>query len=284
MRWLDTLAADSLTLHAYLQEIAKYPRLALEQERELAQRIRQHQDEDALKSLVEGNLRFVVSYAKRYRNLGVPFLDLIHEGNLGLFEAARRFDPEQHVTFIAYGVWWVRQSIMQLLAESSQIYAIPSKASGRAARVGRHVAALQAQLEHQPTAQEIVEQLEISEEEAQRWLRLPGEEISLNDRVWVHAAGAGVDLADTLNDHAMREIDDDVTRDALVQELESSLEELEPKERRVMRLRYGLHDDEPWTLHQIADQMRLSRERVRHLESRALKKLRRRKNLRSYLN
>jgi RNA polymerase primary sigma factor len=284
VRRLDTLAADSATLQSYLQEIAKFPRLAVEQEHELGRRIRQQNDSAALNLLVEANLRFVVSYTKRYRNLGVSFLDLIHEGNLGLIEAARRFDPDQDATFITYGVWWIRQSIMHLLSERSHIYTRPKNASGAATRFRRQIAALQAQLDHQPTTQEIVDQLEISEEEAQTLLRLRGEEISLNDCTWVHAAGDGVELGDTLHDHAMREIDDDVTRDALVQELEASLSELDPKERRLMRLRYGLQDDEPWTLQQIADKMRLSRDRVRQLESRAMQKLRRRKNLRSYLN
>jgi len=284
VRRLDTLAADSTTLQSYLQEIAKFPRLAVEQEHELGRRIRQDNDSAALNALVEGNLRFVVSYAKRYRNLGVSFLDLIHEGNLGLIEAAGRFDPERDPKFITFGVWWVRQSIMHLLSESSHIYARPKKPSGAAARFRRQIAALQAQLEPQPTTQEIVEQLEISEEEAQALMRLQGEEISLSEAMWVHAAGSGVELGDTLHDHAMREIDDDVTRDALVQELEESLAELDPNERRVMRLRCGLHDDEPWSLQKIADRMRLSRDRVRQLESHATQKLRRRTNLRSYLN
>ncbi len=278
------MAADSDTLQSYLQEISKFPRLALEQEHELGRRIRQHNDNAALNALVEGNLRFVVSLAKRYRNLGVPFLDLIHEGNLGLIEAARRFEPEHGVKFITYSVWWVRQSIMQLLSESSHLYARPTKTSSAAAQFRRQIAALQAQLEHQPTTQEIVEQLGISEEEMRTLMRLPHEEISLNDGRWVHPAGAGVELADTLHDHAMREIDDDATRDALVHELEQSLGALDPKERCVMRLRYGLQDDEPWSLQQIGDRMRLSRDRVRQLESRAMRKLRRRKNLRCCLN
>ena len=284
MRRIETLAADSATLQAYLQEIAKFPRLAAEQEHELACRIQQHNDKAALNALVEGNLRFVVSYAKRYRNLGVPFLDLIHEGNLGLIDAARRFHPARHHTFITYGVWWVRQSIMHLLTESSHIYTRPDKASAAGARFARHIAALQAQLEDQPSTQEIVEQLEISEEEAQMLMRLCADEISLNDCIWVHAAGNGVELADTLHYHAMREIDDEVTREALVQELEASFEALDARERRVMRLRYGLQDDEPWTLQQIGEKMGLQRERVRQIEAHAMRKLRRRKILRSYLN
>ena len=248
------MAAESATLQTYLQEIAKFPRLAIEQEHELGRRIRQHQDNSALNALVESNLRFVVSYAKRYRNLGVPVLELIHEGNLGLIEAARRFDPDSHIEFTAAATWWVRQSIMHLLSERS----------------------------HQ-TSHAITDQRAMSDEDAQT-MGVPGDELPAHDRMWLHAAGVGVELAETLHDHAMREIDDDVTRTALVQELEAALAVLEPKERHVMRLRYGLHDDEPWTVQQIGEKLRLSRAGVRQLESTAMQKLRRRRFLRSFLN
>jgi RNA polymerase primary sigma factor len=284
VRRLESLAADSATLQAYLREIAKFPRLTPDQERDLGRRIRQRTDEHAERALVEGNLRFVVSYAKRYRHLGVPFLDLIHEGNLGLIEAAKRFDPERNVKFISYAVWWIRQSIMHLLSEASRAYAVPARVSGAAARFGRQVHALQAQLEHAPTAREIADELDIPEDEAVALMRLQEHDVSLNDRVWVHASGDGVELGDTLPDTAAHEIDDDLTRDALVAELEEALGELDPRERQIMRLRYGLHDDEPWTLQQIGDRLRLTRERIRQIESRAMQKLRRRKNLRSYLN
>lgn len=283
MRRLETLAADSSTLQAYLREIAKCPRLTVDQERELGRRIRTEADDQAVAALVEGNLRFVVSYAKRYRHLGVPFLDLIHEGNLGLIEAARRFDPERNVKFITYAVWWIRQSIMHLLSESSRAYALPAKVSGAAARFGRQVAALQAQLEHAPTTREIADELEMSEEDAQAMLQLQGDDVSLSDRVWRHGTD-GVELGDTLADEAIAAIDDDLTRRSLVAAIETAMGDLDPKERQVMRLRYGLQGDDPWTLQQIGDRLRLSRERIRQIESRAMQKLRRRKNLRSYLN
>lgn len=285
MRRIETLAADAGTLQAYLRAIAKFPRLTAEDERALGRRIQHEGEAAALQSLVESNLRFVVSYAKRYRHLGVPFLDLIHEGNLGLIEAARRFDPERNVKFITYAVWWIRQSIMHLLSECSRAYSLPPKVSGAAARFGRQVAALQAELEHPPTTQEIVEGLEISEDDAQAMMALQSEDISLSQRVWMHGAhGEGVELADTLTDHAADPIDAELTRDALVQELESAMGDLDPKERQVMRLRYALHGGEPWTLQQIGDRLRLSRERIRQIEARAIQKLRRRKSLRSYLN
>ena len=285
MRRIEALAADSGSLHAYLRAIAKFPCLAPEQERELGRRIRQDGDDEALHRLVESNLRFVVSYAKRYRHLGVPFLDLIHEGNLGLIEAARRFDPGRNVKFITYGVWWIRQAVMHLVAESSHVYSLPPKVSGAAARFGRQVAALQAVLHHPPTSQEIAEGLEMSEQDAQRLMGLQAHDVSLNDRIWLHGVGdEGQELADALEDTRVSRIDDDLTRDALVRELDVAMEELAPKERLVMRLRYGLVDGDPWTLQRIGSRLRVSRERIRQIEVRAMQKLRRRKNLRCYLN
>ena len=260
------LAAESETLQAYLQQISKFPRLAIEQGQELGRRIQQDQDDDALGALVEGNLRFVVSYARRYRHLGVPFLALIHEGNLGLIEAARRFDPDRNVKFIAYGVWWVRQSIMHRLAEAQ-------------------TSALRAQVEHRAQDGALVEDLDITGEDAQLLMQGLGDDTPL--AVLVGAPGAPHELDDfddALHDQAIREIDDDITRDALVRELEFALDELDPKERLVMRLRYGLHDDEPWTLHEIGERLRTSGDRVKRLESQAVQKLGRRQHLRGCLN
>jgi RNA polymerase primary sigma factor len=258
------LAAESATLQAYLQEIAKFPRLPIDQERELGRRIQQEQDDAALDALVESNLRFVVSYAKRYRQLGVPFLDLIHEGNLGLIEAARHFDPARHRKFIATGVWWVRQSIMHRLAEAQ-------------------TAALRAQVEHQATQPDLADELDINDDVAHT---LPGPE---DDGQWplllapdLAAAEDGFD--DALQDQAVRDADDELTRDALLREFEAALGELDVQERLVMRLRYGLQDDQAWTLEQIGDRMRMGVERVRRIEARAVLALRRLQHLRGCLN
>src|SRR4029453_2898601 len=132
--------AEADALHAYLRAISKLPRLTPAEERELGAQIQNDQDEAALRRLVEGNLRFVVSYAKRYRGLGVPFLDLIHEGNLGLMEAARRFEPERNVKFITYAVWWIRQAITHALSGQTRAFSLPQKLSGIAARFSREVA------------------------------------------------------------------------------------------------------------------------------------------------
>jgi RNA polymerase primary sigma factor len=259
------LAAESTTLQAYLQEIAKFPRLAIEQEHELGRRIQQ-QDGSALDALVAGNLRFVVSYARRYRQLGVPFLDLIHEGNLGLIEAARHFDPDRQVTFIGHGVWWVRQSIMHRLADAQ-------------------TSALRAQVEHQSANREIAEDLEITDEEAQILLHDLADEAPINLLLRLAPDRSDLDdFDDALHDQAIREVDDETTREALVQEFEWALGELDPNERLVMRFRYGLYDDEVWTVQQISERMRLGSARVRRLELRAVQKLRRLQHLRGCLN
>ena len=261
MRRLESLAAESATLQAYVQEISKFPRLAIDQERELGRRIQQQQDDEALGALVEGNLRFVVSYARRYRQLGVPFLDLIHEGNLGLIEAARHFNPDRHPKFISTGVWWVRQSIMHRLAEAQ-------------------TAALRAQVEYQTSRPGSIDELDLTDEDAQQ----PPNDAALNLLFGLSRGSDEEGFDDALQDQAIREVDDDQTRDALVREFELSLGELDPKERLVMRLRYGLHDDEPWTLEQIGERMRLTSHRVRRIEDRAVQKLRRLQHLRGCLN
>ena len=262
MRRLESLAAESATLQAYLQEIAKFPRLALEQERELGRRIQQ-QDSDALNALVEGNLRFVVSYAKRFRQLGVPILELIHEGNQGLIEAARHFDPERQSKFISTGVWWVRQSIMHRLAEAQTV-------------------ALRAQVEYQTARATPVEELDLVDDA--QLLHGVDDEAALNLLLGLSRGSDEEGFDDALQDQAIREVDDDCTRDALVRELEGALGELDAKERLVMRLRYGLQDDEPWSVEQIGERMRTTAERVRRTEARAVQKLRRMQHLRACLN
>lgn len=244
---------DASALSAYLREIAKLPRLSVDEERELGHRIRDDQDEAAITRLVEANLRFVVSYAKRYRGLGVSFLDLIHEGNLGLIEAARRFDPSRNVKFITYAVWWVRESMMHVLADQTRAFSFPPK--------------LFAVLRRGPGG---------------------GSDVSLNEPVRRagHAAdeGSSRELGDLLEQDGATAIDDEMIHQADLDELAEALRGLDGKEREVVRLRFGLEDDEPRTLQEIGDRLHLSRERVRQIESRAKDKLRRSAKLRSHLN
>jgi RNA polymerase primary sigma factor len=234
---------DASTLSAYLREIAKLPRLTPAEERELGGRIQASKDEEAVARLVESNLRFVVSYAKRYRGLGVSFLDLIHEGNLGLIEAARRFDPSRNVKFITYAVWWIREAVVHVLADQTRAFSFPPKLFFvLGTRTG---------------------------------------DVSLNDPVVEDGEGQ---LSDRLPQHQEPPIEELMIRKADRDELVSALGDLDRKEREVVRLRFGLEDDEPRTLQEIGDQLHLSRERVRQIETCAKEKLRRSVKLRSHLN
>jgi RNA polymerase primary sigma factor len=235
---------DSGTLSAYLREIAKLPRLTVDEERALGARIQQHQDEDAIAKLVESNLRFVVAYAKRYRGHGVSFLDLIHEGNLGLMEAARRFDPTRNVKFITYAVWWIRESMMHVLSEQMRAVSFPPK--------------LFATLGH------------------------GGEDVSLSEPLSGERKD-GPALEDLLPLDQVP-IEEEIMRQTDAHDLTEALRDLNGKEREVVRLRFGLGDDEPRTLQEIGDQLHLSRERVRQIEAMAKAKLRRSTRLRSHLN
>jgi RNA polymerase primary sigma factor len=234
---------DPSTLAAYLREIAKLPRLTVEEERQLGARIQADRDDAALSRLVESNLRFVVSYAKRYRGLGVSFLDLIHEGNLGLIEAARRFDPDRNVKFITYAVWWVRESMMHVLADHMRAFSFPPKLFGS--------------------------------------LGSSADDVSLSDPV---SADGTLLVADTLPQPEVPPVEDEMIHQSDLDELASALAELDGKEREVVRLRFGLEDDEPRTLQEIGEKLQLSRERVRQIEWRAKEKLRQSAKLRSRLN
>jgi RNA polymerase primary sigma factor len=277
---------DDDALQAYLRALSRLPRLSVEEERELGRRIRAV-DAEALRRLVEGNLRFVVSYAKRYRGLGVPFLDLIHEGNLGLMEAARRFDPDRNVKFITYAVWWVRQAIMHALSGQVRAFSLPQKLSGVAARFGREVAELTEQLERTPTTSEIAAGLEISEADVDALRRIGSSDVSLSDHIGAGEADSP-ELGDMIEQVSVPPIDEALIHEAAVERVRDALTELDDKEREVVTLRFGLdRDGEPRTLQEVGDALGLSRERIRQIESRAKEKLRRSKRageLRSYLN
>ena len=253
---------EASTLAAYLREIAKLPRLTVDEERSLGARIQSDRNDlrcgardshgtgdaqEALTRLVEANLRFVVSYAKRYRGFGVSFLDLIHEGNLGMMEAARRFDPTRNVKFITYAVWWIREAMMHVLSEQTRAFSFPPK-----------LFAL---------------------------LYNGGVDVSLSDPVVTGKHdGPSLDLADVLAQDAVPAIEDEMIHQADLDELAAALLDLDRKEREVVCLRFGLHDDQPRTLQEIGDRLNLSRERIRQIESRAKEKLRRSAKLRSRLN
>jgi RNA polymerase primary sigma factor len=291
-------ATDSL--QAYLRAIAKLPRLTPEAERELGRRVQESrgrrgtgapgesEDEEALRRLVEANLRFVVSYAKRYRHFGVPFLDLIHEGNLGLIEAARRFDPARNVKFITYAVWWIRQAIVHALSDQSRAFSLPQKVAGAASRFGREVAELSAELDRAPTTREIAEDLDISEADVDALFQIGVSDVSLSERIGDADGGEGPELGDLIEQATVPPAEEELMHRTLREQIRAALGDLDEKERAVMRLRFGLDGDgEPKTLQEVGDALHLSRERIRQIESRAKEKLRRSQRatgLRSYLN
>lgn len=285
MRGGDGDSDDSLK--AYLHTIAKLPRLTPEDEIELARRA-QRGDETAFRRLVEGNLRFVVSYAKRYRGLGVPFLDLIHEGNLGLMEAARRFDPERNVKFITYAVWWIRQAITHALSGQTRAFTLPQKLSAVAARFGREVSELTEELQRTPTATEIARDLDISPGEAEALMRIGDRDVSLSTHIGGDDDAESPELVDMLPQVSVPPAEEQVMHRQIHADVQGALGELDEKEREVIELRFGLdRDGDPRTLQEVGDALGLSRERIRQIEARAKEKLRRSKRareLRSYLN
>lgn len=270
----DDETPEAVTLRAYLQEIAALPRLTPEEERELGLRIQRDRDEEAVKRLVEANLRFVVSYAKRYRHLGVGFLDLIHEGNLGLLEAARRFDPARNVKFITYAVWWIRQAIMHALSGQRRPFALPDKLSAVASRFGRELTSLTARLDHAPSPEEIAEDLDISPGEAEALQYVTGTDVSLSDPATAEE-GDERELGETLPQQMVPPAEDALLHQALLNQVRAALADLSPKEREVMVLRFGLDGREAKTLQDVGAAMGISRERVRQLEARAKEKIRR---------
>jgi RNA polymerase primary sigma factor len=266
-------SAEAETLRAYLGEIGKIPALTIDEERALGVLVRQG-DEAALRRLVESNLRFVVSYAKRYRGLGVAFLDLIHEGNLGMMEAARRFDPARNVKFISYAVWWIRQALLHVLSDQGRIISVPPKLSGPASKLGRHLAALSTQLDRDPTPQELADDLDISEADATALMQISGEDVSLSDRVGSSGGHDRREVEDVLEQVMIPAVDEALVHEAVADQLRKAVAELGKKERDVMRLRFGLDGGDPKTLQEVGDRLKLSRERVRQIESRAKDKLR----------
>ncbi|MCG6950187.1 MAG: RNA polymerase sigma factor RpoD/SigA [Acidobacteria bacterium] len=270
----STRDAEVATLRRYLKEIARYPPLTHDEEIELAERVHSG-DEDAVRELVESNLRFVVAYAKRYRNPNVPFLDLIHEGNLGLIQAAKKYDPSQEghdVKFITYAVWWIRQAILHALAEHAGSFRLPQKQANMLYRMERIRSLLAERFGRAPTDQELSEELGISVDEVRVLSRAARSSLSLNEPV---DSEGNSELGDLLEQTGLPDTDELLLRESFAQALADALAELPERERKVLELRFGLADDQPKTLREIGDVMGLSRERVRQIESRALNKLRR---------
>jgi len=266
--------AEVATLRRYLKEIGRYPPLNHDQEIELAARI-QAGDEDAVREMVESNLRFVVAYAKRYRNPNVPFLDLIHEGNLGLIQAAKKYDPSQEghdVKFITYAVWWIRQAILHALAEHAGSFRLPQKQANTLYRMERIRSLLAERFGRAPTDEELSEELGITIDDVRVLTRASRSSLSLNEPV---DSEGDSELGDLLEQTGLPDTDELLLRESFSRALSDALSELPARESKVLELRFGLVDDQPKTLREIGEIMGLSRERVRQIESRALNKLRR---------
>ena len=274
---------SSETLKKYLQEISRLERITPDEEKVLGDLI-QKGDKEALQKLVEANLRFVVSFAKKYRGCGLSFLDLINEGNIGLIEAGKRFNPKKNVKFITYAVWWVRQAIVHALSDHSGAFRLPQKQANLLYRIGKTISQLTLELERPPTAEEIAKKLEIQVEEVTNLLQVADENVSLST---VIDEEHDFHLQEKLEQKLIPSADEELYRSSLKTHLAACLDELDPKEEKVLRLRFGLGEEEPKTLKEIGEMMGLSRERIRQIEAQALDKLNRSQKcqqLRGYLN
>ncbi len=261
---------DEGSLDQYLREISQYPLITREDEAHLARLIRK-QDEEALDKLVRSNLRFVVSVAKKYQNQGVSLSDLINEGNLGLIRAAHKFDETKGIKFISYAVWWIRQAILQALAEQSRIVRVPLNRAGTLHRIGKRSSALQQELGREPTVEEIAEGMDISRDEVAKTLSISQSHLSLDAPL---TPGEDNKLIDYLPDTQNAGPDEETFERALSESIEEVLSTLKEREAKILRLYYGLDGQEPMTLEEIGSMMGITRERVRQIKEKALARLR----------
>jgi len=267
----------------YLKEIGETPLLTPKQEVSLAKRIREG-DQDALERLTKANLRFVVSVAKQYQNQGLSLADLINEGNIGLIKAAKRFDETRGFKFISYAVWWIRQAILQSLAEQSRIVRLPLNRVGTLHKIGKISSALEQAFGREPTADEIADKLELTSAEVSDTLKISNSHLSLDAPF---ATSEDNSLIDVLEDEMQPAPDETLLSDSLRSEIEKALDTLTPREAEVINLYFGLHHEKALTLEEIGVRFSLTRERVRQIKEKAIRRLRhasRSKSLRAYLD
>jgi RNA polymerase primary sigma factor len=262
--------ADEGSLDVYLRDISRYPLITKADEVALAKRIRKG-DQEALDTLVRSNLRFVVSVAKKYQNQGVSLADLINEGNLGLIRAAHKFDESKGIKFISYAVWWIRQAILQALAEQSRIVRVPLNRAGTLHRIGRRTSALQQELGRDPTAGEIAEGMDLDVAEVERTMAISQSHLSLDAPV---TQGEDNRLLDYLPDQHGRGPDAEAIDHALSESIDSCFKSLREREARILRLYFGLDSPQPKTLEEIGAMLGITRERVRQIKEKALQRLR----------
>jgi RNA polymerase primary sigma factor len=274
---------ESQSLERYLQEIGKVELLAPEEEVALAARIKQG-DLKALERLTKANLRFVVSVAKQYQNQGLTLPDLINEGNLGLIKAAQRFDETRGFKFISYAVWWIRQSILQALAEHSRIVRLPLNKVGLTNRISRAYQLLEQQFEREPTAEELADVLEVTAEEVSTTLMMSTRHVSVDGPLFDGDENTLIDVL--VNDNADSTDERLVYDESLKMEIKTTLQTLTERQKNVICYFYGIGVDHPLSLEDIGERYSLTRERVRQIKDKAITKLRttsRCKELKPYL-
>ncbi len=260
---------DDSGLSLYLREISKNQNLTLSEEADLAFRIRQG-DRRALNKLISANLKFVVSVCRNYQNQGLPMTDLINEGNLGLIRAAKRFDETKHFKFISYAVWWIRQAILQCLAEQSRILNVPLNRVSAIHRLGKSGAKLEQKLGRSVSSSELSYHLNLDENEIRECLQLSANPISLESPLQADEEGK---VGDLLKDENAESPEEPVLAGSLKREVQGVLGTLEDREEAVVRLYYGIGVDTGYTLEEIGQRFNLTRERVRQIKEKALKRL-----------
>ena len=263
---------ESLSLDKYLQEISKIPLLRPEEEATLAERIRMG-DNAALEKLTSANLRFVVSVAKQYVNQGLTLADLINEGNIGLMKAARRFDETRGFKFISYGVWWIRQSILQAIVEYSRIVRLPLNKVAAYNRVNEAYLAFIQEMEREPTSTELSELLGLTPREVEDLLHGNNRHVSMDAPIG--GEDSEVTMLDNMTEDSDETPDAPLLRESLREELAEGMKFLELRERQVLEAFYGLNGNSPMSLEEIAEYYNLTRERVRQVKERAIRRMRR---------
>jgi RNA polymerase primary sigma factor len=258
------------SLETYLNEISEVPMLSSEEEVALAKRIKEG-DDQALARLVNGNLRFVVSIAKEYQNQGLALGDLINEGNIGLIKAAARFDETRGFKFISYAVWWIRQSILQSLAENARVVRLPLNRVGTLNKISKIYAKLEQQYEREPSASEIATALELAPKDIRDAFRFGGRQVSLDAPV---KEGEVSSLGEMIETEEVDRPDRELLSESLSIEVERALATLTERESAVLKLYFGIGYDRPFTLEEIGDHFSLTRERVRQIKEKAIARLR----------
>ena len=271
---------ESASLDKYLQEIGRKDLITVDEEVELAQKIKQG-DQAALDKLVSANLRFVVSVAKQYQNQGLSLPDLIDEGNLGLIKAAQKFDETRGFKFISYAVWWIRQSILQALAEQSRIVRLPLNQVGSLNKIGKALQRFEQENERRPSPAELAEQLDVPVEKIADTMKVSGRHVSV-DAPFVD--GEDNRLLDVLPNEDSPMADSSLTQESLSKEVNRALEQLNPRERDILKMFFGIGCQE-MTLEEIGAKFDLTRERVRQIKEKAIRRLKGQKSklLKSYL-